>query len=170
MSSILPKNELGNSNFCPSLLGQTFFVHFLGELKTPKSPFEINWPLAIATEHLPWPEPRGISEWWFEYKCLMTSSESATDPWEHHKSHHLHGKDLIGNDQFESLGFFLKAKYLNSFILWFHFGSHTDIEKGFHWAKRKMISSVKKTNLGTIRFFLLFAFNIINYVSETKPI
>ena len=45
MSSILPKNELENSNFCPSLLGQTFFVRFLGELKTPKSPFEINWPL-----------------------------------------------------------------------------------------------------------------------------
>ena len=36
MSSILPKNELENVNFCPSLLG---------ELKNPKSPFEINWPL-----------------------------------------------------------------------------------------------------------------------------
>ena len=45
MSSILPKNELENSNFCPSLLGHIFFVRFLGELKTPKSPFEINWPL-----------------------------------------------------------------------------------------------------------------------------
>ena len=42
ISSILPKNELENSNFCPSLLGQTFFVRFLGELKTPKSRFEIN--------------------------------------------------------------------------------------------------------------------------------
>ena len=37
-----PENELKNSNFCPSLLGQTFFVRFLGELKTPKSPIEIN--------------------------------------------------------------------------------------------------------------------------------
>ena len=45
MSSILPKNELENSNFCPSLLGQKFFVRFLGELKKPRSPFEINWPL-----------------------------------------------------------------------------------------------------------------------------
>jgi hypothetical protein len=40
--SIFPKNELENVNFCPSLLGQTFFVRFLGELKTPKSPSEIN--------------------------------------------------------------------------------------------------------------------------------
>ena len=42
MSSILPKNELKNVNFCPSLLGQKFFVGFLGELKKPKCPFEIN--------------------------------------------------------------------------------------------------------------------------------
>jgi hypothetical protein len=33
-----PKKELKNVNFCPSLLGQ----RFLGELKKPKSPFEIN--------------------------------------------------------------------------------------------------------------------------------
>ena len=39
------KNELENVNFCPSLLGQKFFVRFLGELNKPKSPFEINWPL-----------------------------------------------------------------------------------------------------------------------------
>ena len=32
-----PKNELENVNFCPSLLGQTFFVRFLGELKKPKN-------------------------------------------------------------------------------------------------------------------------------------
>ena len=36
------KNELENLNFCPSLLGQKFFVRFLEELKTQKSPFEIN--------------------------------------------------------------------------------------------------------------------------------
>ena len=36
-----PKKELQNSNFCPSLLGQKFFVRFLEEFKTPKSPFEI---------------------------------------------------------------------------------------------------------------------------------
>ena len=46
VSSILPKNELENVNFCPSLLGQTFFVRFFGELKKTKSPFEINCPLA----------------------------------------------------------------------------------------------------------------------------
>jgi hypothetical protein len=34
VSSILPKNELDNS--------KRSFVRFLGELKTPKSPFEIN--------------------------------------------------------------------------------------------------------------------------------
>jgi hypothetical protein len=43
-----PKNELEKSNFCPSLLGQTFFPCFLGELEILKSPFEINWPLAGA--------------------------------------------------------------------------------------------------------------------------
>ena len=37
-----PKNQLENVNFCPSQLGQKFFVRFLGELKKPKSPFEIN--------------------------------------------------------------------------------------------------------------------------------
>jgi hypothetical protein len=48
MSSILPKNELENPNFCSSLLGQRFFVCFLEELKKTKSPFEINGPLPIA--------------------------------------------------------------------------------------------------------------------------
>jgi hypothetical protein len=33
VSLILPKNELENVNLCPSLLGQKFFVCFLGELK-----------------------------------------------------------------------------------------------------------------------------------------
>ena len=28
-----------------NLVGQNFFVHFLGELKKPKCSFEINWPL-----------------------------------------------------------------------------------------------------------------------------
>ena len=50
-SSILPKNELENFNFCPGLLGQKFFVRFLEELKTQKSPFEINWPLVNACMH-----------------------------------------------------------------------------------------------------------------------
>ena len=45
MSPILPKNERENSKFCLSLLGQKFFVRFLGELKKLKSRFEINWPL-----------------------------------------------------------------------------------------------------------------------------
>jgi hypothetical protein len=39
------KNELENSIFCPSLLGQKFFVLSLGELKKTKCPFEINRPL-----------------------------------------------------------------------------------------------------------------------------
>ena len=43
-----------NVNLCPSLLGQKFFVHFLEEMKKPKSPFKINWPLAshITISHL----------------------------------------------------------------------------------------------------------------------
>ena len=40
--NFLPKNKLDFSNFCLSLLGQKFFVHFLEELKKPESPFEIN--------------------------------------------------------------------------------------------------------------------------------
>ena len=39
VSPILPKNELENSNFCPSLLGQNFFVSFLGEWKKDKMSF-----------------------------------------------------------------------------------------------------------------------------------
>ena len=35
VSSILPKNELENVNFCPGLLGQKFLFCFLGELKKP---------------------------------------------------------------------------------------------------------------------------------------
>ena len=63
MSSILPKNELENVNFCPSLLGQKFFVRFLGELKKPKSPFEINWPLTDTTK----------SDYFPVLNCLLTS-------------------------------------------------------------------------------------------------
>ena len=37
MSLILPKNELENVDFCPSLLGQKFFGWFLGELKKQKA-------------------------------------------------------------------------------------------------------------------------------------
>ena len=36
-----PKNKLKIVNFCPSQLGQIIFLRFLGELKKPKSPFEI---------------------------------------------------------------------------------------------------------------------------------
>ena len=45
-----PKNELENVNFCASLLEQNFFVRFLGELKKPKSPFEINCPLVCSNQ------------------------------------------------------------------------------------------------------------------------
>ena len=37
--------ETGKTHLC--LLGQKFFVRFLGELKKPKCPFEINWLLAF---------------------------------------------------------------------------------------------------------------------------
>ena len=44
--SILPKKQ--TKNFCPSRLWQKlkFQVRFEDELKTPKFPFEINWPLS----------------------------------------------------------------------------------------------------------------------------
>ena len=50
VSSFLPKNKLENFDFCPSPLGQTFFIHFLEELKIPKRHFEINWPLTKEME------------------------------------------------------------------------------------------------------------------------
>ena len=40
-----PKKRTWISKFCPSLLGQTTFVLFLAESKTPRSLYEINWPL-----------------------------------------------------------------------------------------------------------------------------
>ena len=43
VSSILPKNELKNFNFCPSLLRQKFFDHFWKNWKKSRNPFEINW-------------------------------------------------------------------------------------------------------------------------------
>ena len=46
-SSILPKNILENFHFCPSRLGQNFFVHFLEELKKPKCSSEIKLPLSF---------------------------------------------------------------------------------------------------------------------------
>ena len=33
--------------------GRLVFVRFSEELKTPKSPFEINWPLAVGAATLP---------------------------------------------------------------------------------------------------------------------
>ena len=41
VSSILPKDELEKFNFCPSLLGQKYFVRFLEEFKTPKVLFKL---------------------------------------------------------------------------------------------------------------------------------
>ena len=45
VSSILQNNELENLNICPGILEQNFFDCILEELKTPKCPFEIIWPL-----------------------------------------------------------------------------------------------------------------------------
>ena len=42
VSSILPKSKLENLNFCPSLLGQKFFLRFLEEFKNYKKSFW-NW-------------------------------------------------------------------------------------------------------------------------------
>ena len=42
VSSILPNNEKENFSFCPSLLGQIFFILFLEGLKKQKSSFETN--------------------------------------------------------------------------------------------------------------------------------
>ena len=56
---------LENSNVCPSLLGQKFFVRFLGELKKTKSPFEINWPLPLKIKGL------HAECWYFQYKIHL---------------------------------------------------------------------------------------------------
>ena len=42
MSSIFPKNELENFNFCPRLLGQKVFFRFLEELKKQKVPSKLS--------------------------------------------------------------------------------------------------------------------------------
>ena len=39
VSSILPKNERENFSFCPSLLGQKFFVRFFGRIENTKKSF-----------------------------------------------------------------------------------------------------------------------------------
>ena len=46
-SSILSKNKRKKKNqlYYYGILSQIVFVHFLGELKTPKRHLEINWPL-----------------------------------------------------------------------------------------------------------------------------
>ena len=44
--SILPKNERNICQNLTYLLGQKFFVHFLGELRKNIFAFEIYWPLA----------------------------------------------------------------------------------------------------------------------------
>ena len=64
------KTELENSNFCPSLLGQKFLVHFLEELKKTKNPFKINWPLVWPVLDCPgqiWPDRMWASLTWPEY-------------------------------------------------------------------------------------------------------
>ena len=71
MSSILPKNKLENFNFCPSLQEQKFFVRFLEELKTPKWPFEIIWPLPN------W-HPQFLIIFRFTPHTWSTSSQKAT--------------------------------------------------------------------------------------------
>ena len=45
VSSILPKNELENVNFCPSLLEQNFFHWFFGRIETQNRHYKVNWPL-----------------------------------------------------------------------------------------------------------------------------
>ena len=49
VSSILPKMNLKMLIFALAYWGRNFLFVFLGELKKPKSPFEINWPLQHGT-------------------------------------------------------------------------------------------------------------------------
>ena len=53
---ILPKNELKQVNLLFIVVKSNCFVHFLEELRIPKSPFEINWPLPAWTcfQNLSW--------------------------------------------------------------------------------------------------------------------
>ena len=54
-------NKLENFIFCPCLLGQKFLVCFLEELKTRRSPFEINWPLKLAYFWFDWKSNQHLS-------------------------------------------------------------------------------------------------------------
>ena len=51
VSSILPKNERKNLTLLLWYLKSNCFRSFLGELKTPKRHFEINWPLVSDRRH-----------------------------------------------------------------------------------------------------------------------
>ena len=81
LSSILPKNELENSNFCSSLLGQKpFVVRFLEELKKPRRHFEINRPLHILYYGMYlYPSYRFVTKfcdkvlWRFCWRILLTN-------------------------------------------------------------------------------------------------
>ena len=48
VSSILLKNEQKNQLYYYGTSSQIVFVRVLGELKTPKRHFEINWPLVVT--------------------------------------------------------------------------------------------------------------------------
>ena len=90
MSSILPKNELENVNFCPSLLGQKFFIRFLGELKKPKKPFRnyLTFSNTAAPNVLLYPlQPLHCAgPIWVQNPCSKPRSEVAnwTNIWGNH--------------------------------------------------------------------------------------
>ena len=54
VSSILPKTNKKFDLQYYDTSGWLVFVRFLEELKTPKSPFEINWPLVLVLRHRLW--------------------------------------------------------------------------------------------------------------------
>ena len=73
MPSILPKNEQESTNQHYDTSGWLAFVHFLEELKVPKSPFEINWPLGMQLIMFNLIISSDFS-WFKDYARLLTSS------------------------------------------------------------------------------------------------
>ena len=75
----LPKTERKQVDLRYHSSKSNFFVRFLGELRIPKSPFEINWPLA--------PQYRLYIKRLAEVGCCFLSSKKMWATWD--ESHHL---------------------------------------------------------------------------------
>ena len=125
VSPILPKNELENSNFCPSLLGQKFVVHFLGEFKKSKCHFKINWPLACTWKGV-WKKQMQSYQFMKTDKYIIENSEQKSV------------KGALITNHFVIFSF--NKRGCHSFFLWWiRFWNNADFCSQTHIVKKKSI-------------------------------